>query len=485
MVFLTAGILPATTARRTHHVTLKRAFAIHILAAIVSLPVMVVLSAIPEVRGSLSVTAVLGECQHFMDDIIESFVSDPKSMTTITIIAVLVGEAFFLLVAFILMPWGARDEPMRKSYRNALQRAWLHSAHALLLILLAGTLNTSVDRAHYRAMESTFRSYPNRPQAPQIPKPKDATTPEWKEHENAMSEYNKEILQREQAWDKQPWFIKHSEIVYVNAIFVSISWLFWALLRAVGAPRSTVPIVRPPRCDECGYNLTTIPLEGRCPECGDPVATSLGPDARPGTDWQRRRGVGRVVGWLECFIGAVFRSKQLGRRIRTIEPGTDHRLFQLLHLPVFALLGAALVLAVFDVDFGRGPKESDISVVAVAVPGMGQVAALCPVVIALLGAGLVGVVLSYRAERNLLPASMQIAAYLMGFLIVWGLFAVMTFVMTITFANDGRYDELATMLRINAGFLSLWCWLLPNGVWGGYFLILIARGTRAARYANR
>jgi hypothetical protein len=42
-------------------------------------------------------------------------------------------------------------------------------------------------------------------------------------------------------------------------------------------------------CESCGYPLTGLPVEGRCPECGEPVADSL-PQRRVGSPWQQRTG---------------------------------------------------------------------------------------------------------------------------------------------------------------------------------------------------
>src|SRR4051812_5178876 len=43
-------------------------------------------------------------------------------------------------------------------------------------------------------------------------------------------------------------------------------------------------------CESCGYGLEGLPVSGKCPECGKPIAESL-PSNRTGTAWQRRPGL--------------------------------------------------------------------------------------------------------------------------------------------------------------------------------------------------
>ena len=43
-------------------------------------------------------------------------------------------------------------------------------------------------------------------------------------------------------------------------------------------------------CEACGYPLEDLARDGRCPECGKPVAESE-PDHRAGSPWQQRRSV--------------------------------------------------------------------------------------------------------------------------------------------------------------------------------------------------
>ena len=60
-------------------------------------------------------------------------------------------------------------------------------------------------------------------------------------------------------------------------------------------------------CVECGYDLRSIPLSGRCPECGVPVRRSLAGRALSNTDrmWVTWLAVGGAFLTLACGLGVV------------------------------------------------------------------------------------------------------------------------------------------------------------------------------------
>lgn len=88
-------------------------------------------------------------------------------------------------------------------------------------------------------------------------------------------------------------------------------WLVGAK-RYVGEPDGPAFRPREPRCDDCGYSLIRLPVEGRCPECGLPVRESLPNGRRRPTPWQehelRPRGfrellrLQRVLLWDRSFF---------------------------------------------------------------------------------------------------------------------------------------------------------------------------------------
>ncbi|MGN6368548.1 MAG: hypothetical protein ACTHN5_09830 [Phycisphaerae bacterium] len=75
------------------------------------------------------------------------------------------------------------------------------------------------------------------------------------------------------------------------AILALSLWTLISLVIAVRADyRSPADLPQPhdPWCELCGYNLTGINPETRCPECGKSIAESLSPHTRPPTPWESR-----------------------------------------------------------------------------------------------------------------------------------------------------------------------------------------------------
>src|SRR3954467_12086294 len=57
------------------------------------------------------------------------------------------------------------------------------------------------------------------------------------------------------------------------------------------------------QCARCGYNLRSLPVNGRCSECGLPVVTSL---MMPAPEWADAPWVGRVrLGTIALLVGQV------------------------------------------------------------------------------------------------------------------------------------------------------------------------------------
>lgn len=99
-------------------------------------------------------------------------------------------------------------------------------------------------------------------------------------------------------------------------------------------------------CETCGYPLDGLPPAGVCPECATPIARSM-PDARPGSPWQQRAGVGSLLAtwWL-----LVIRPRSAWKRIAIrARPAAS---LLLLTVACAALL-PALATATPTLKFGR------------------------------------------------------------------------------------------------------------------------------------
>ncbi len=465
MAFLTAGLFPAATARRTEHVSLRGAYAVHFLSALTVFAVISLLVAWEDApqpatwrdvgSGVGSMTGGLAwELSHIA----------PGTAFAAVAGTVLSIEGGYLLMAVFLAPWGAADEPIRASLRSAIHRAWLHTPHILLVVLLAGLLSVPL----FRAQEASRRAVSD-----QLEPLRSAQPPDWRAYDEA----------RREAWGQYPIYIRHAEGIATIGWFAGAAWWVWGLLGSIGAPRRITPITRPAICEMCGYNLTGIALEGRCPECGEPAIGSLGPEVRPGTLWERRRQVGRWRAWWRCTVDAITRPVWFGRQLKTSAPATGHRRFLAVHVPVVFVVGYLGVIGCFVAATGRNPFVSETEVAWAIGPIAGFICAAGILFLAAAAAGLIGIRPTIKPRRNLMAGSMQAACYLSGYLVVWTAFAFILLAALID--AEGSLRGFARLLSLDKGLLIFAAWLLPNLACFGLYLRLVAWVTAATRYANR
>ena len=92
------------------------------------------------------------------------------------------------------------------------------------------------------------------------------------------------------------------------------------------APR--VPDLTDVLCERCGYVLNGLPDDGRCPECGKPIAESAGTNRLP-TPWDAppAPGVGRAAGFVHTVRQVILRPKQFYRTFATRESLASARSF--------------------------------------------------------------------------------------------------------------------------------------------------------------
>ena len=226
-------------------------------------------------------------------------------------------------------------------------------------------------------------------------------------------------------------------------------------------------------------------MKSRCPECGDAIETSLGPGARPGIVWQRRGELGRWVAWWQCCVTALCRTRTLGRQLRVVSPGSDHRRFFALHLPVVFCIGAMGLAGVVAVAAGVDELVDEPAFALMFMSMFGYACVAGTAAFACFAAVLVGVVESLCYRRNLLPAAVQIACYLGAYLAAWAMFGAISGVAIVTLAEAYYFHALESLTGIYRDDLAGFTWFLPNAVWGVWYFVLVARGTAATRYANR
>ncbi len=476
---LTGAVWPATTAQATQHVSLWAAWRIHVLSTVIVWLEIGVMALVLEVRP-WSFHRAIDEIVGFVFEVLDMAERHSQELLAIVGGTALGIELGFVALGLLIAPWGARVEPIGRTYQHGLRRAWLQTPHIAWGIAVVAMLAIPLEQ-----MSSDWRRANNFSfQAPSIPTPGPQATPA------EMAAFNKAqqaaLQQQQQLWqqwrDSQPFYVQYQEEITIGVSFAAGVWFLWALLRAVGAPRMVEQQHQPPLCEFCGYNLSTMPLEARCPECGEPVIESLGPQVRPGTAWQQRAQIGRVPGYLRSCLEAALFPDRLGRQLRVYTPGTDHRLLFALHAVLIGVVSwAGFILTVCAADGVRvleqNPEVYFIGMVIGAMVASAAVGGL------LLAAGLAGLDRHIRDRRNLLTASMQVASYLSGALVVGIAFAWLSGAYC---ASEPRvFRRWGLAIHADRELLAFCIWAMVNLVWLGIWLLTAWRGTAAARFANR
>ena len=454
MTFLTAWILPATTARRTQHVSLVLAGLVHIIALIIAVGILLFVIACVNYPEPLTLSLIKKKFVWLVADVLERMPLQALPVLPRVLGSVVIVELVFVCLALLLAPWGARDEPMSASCRHALRRVWLQTAHLVQLVLIVSILAIVLVRAE-QAWE-------------QADPPPSATPETWREW-----------------YDTKPWYIKNAGYEIVTAGVASAVWMLWTLLRAVGAQRKAVPIDRPPTCEACGYNLSGTAVDSVCPECGEAVTCSLGAGVRPGTDWERRAEVGRWKAWRKCCADAVFHPKKFGGQIQMTSLNVAHRSFLACHLPLVFCLGGVGFIACVSLRQGVNLLSEFPVVALLAGAVIGCLSVITSVGLIHLAAFLAA--LQYRLEghRNLMAGSIQVACYLSGYLVFGVVLVTVTASAAITASEYGLFRGPARFLHVDSGGLAFLCWSLPNAIFLIVYFLLVFRGTSSIRYANR
>jgi len=450
-------------------VSLPTAAAIHVLSVLLATVALIIVA--EWAGGELLLNSIVAAIAFVAD----AFAADPKTTVLIVVGVALLIEVGFVWLAFWMMPWGAVDEPVRASFSHALRRVWCQSPHALVIILLIGGLTAQLDRLNYAWTAVHPVAYPPNPAtSANLP----LSAPVW-------TAYYDEVRRIDQAARaEKPWYLRFQDAIAVDFGFLCGVWFLAATLRAVGVPRTGMPMPRQPRCDSCGYDLTLMPMDSRCPECGEPVAASLGPDARPGTPWQRP-GNGLLSAWWPTFRMAVRQPTVLGRMLQLQSPGTAHRRFLLLPMPIIFLVGAASPPALYFTIEGHSPFPGDAHLVLVGSPVFGTLCVVGTLIVSLGTASRRGIWHVIRDKRNLLSGAVQVVSYLVPFLVLWQIFGAATGIAAIVLSTAPGFQAMCASTWVPAEMWAFFLWSLPNLILGIVYWRLARTAIAATRYANR
>jgi hypothetical protein len=78
---------------------------------------------------------------------------------------------------------------------------------------------------------------------------------------------------------------------------------------------TNVPAENDLLCEHCGYTLNGLPSGGRCPECGTPMADSIG-TTRVAPAWETANS-GRFVAWISTSLAVIFHPTRFYRTLTT------------------------------------------------------------------------------------------------------------------------------------------------------------------------
>jgi len=486
---LLSWILPATTATCTQHVSLRRAFGIHLFAALFGLSLIVFCvewSERPLAGGWFS--AMDGTAGVVLD-YLNAWIDQPFETLVWTVGALVATETFFVVLAMALCSWGAADEPLRASIRSSLRQTWLHTPHFLPAVVYVGAVAILMGDAR-REWYELHRA----PIWPAMPNPVTLAPDEpgyaeaEAKHAQDLAEYNALVTEVQQRWSewrlRQPWYVRYEEVPSINAGCLAALWMLWALLRAIGAPRRIPTAPRPVICDACGYNLTGTEPASRCPECGEPARHSYEPVVRCGVPWEHRFELGTLRAGWQSLRAAFLSPRVLGRQLCVRRRVTVARGFHGLFLPVvYVVTFAGFPMTIFLVD-GSRPLIREPEILLIGSPVLATLAVLGTAVYVNLASFLAALLHRGSGRFNLAPGAVQIACYLTPLLAVWVLFGMATLGGLMALSEDGTLKLYAQAVRLSEPELAFGLWTILNGAWLLAFLILVTRGAATTRFAN-
>lgn len=291
------------------------------------------------------------------------------------VLTALLFESAYLVIAWVLMPWGASPESWRRSMNRGLIRLLqLTPFHALSLVALIIVMQWIDEHRtyNYSYSRSTYGSG-------------------WIGYEAAQ------LLQA---------------VCVLTYLASQVIVTLWAMAVHHERPHWAAHSPWPAVCEGCGYQLVGMSAGQTCPECGAPVEHSF---KSPRAQDDKR-------GLFDKMLQATCRPYTFGKTIPLYRPSTGHRgalwvgTCMLLATPVIGLIidQGEIVFDLDDLTSDYG-SISTAYVITAAFTVIGSLAA------GLLGATLWGVYARLFRRRNALYPAAQAFAYQSGFFSLWAL----------------------------------------------------------------
>jgi hypothetical protein len=149
-------------------------------------------------------------------------------------------------------------------------------------------------------------------------------------------------------------FMSNWEDFLFISIPPSVSLVLWWIGRAAWASRADHPPPDlPPRCENCGYDLSHRSSSELCTECGRPVAESFSPQRRPGSKWESNGAT--LVSFFATTLAVCCRPSRFYSTLRLRATVGPVRRFAGLHYIAIGI-GAGIWIAV-AVSLSVDPDE--------------------------------------------------------------------------------------------------------------------------------
>ncbi len=241
-----------------------------------------------------------------------------------------------------------------------------------------------------------------------------------------------------------PYAILGGQYAFAEALSITVflTWSVWVIVtvirlgaRYAGPARGPGFEPRVPRCAGCGYRLTHMAADARCPECGAPVAESL-PQLRriPGN------GGRGFLAWLPSFVRtwrASLAARHFGRTLAVHGGRRAARRFALCACGVTALLGGLMFVPLRAVEYFERLER-----------GYRQYRDIGDPVIALGVQGLNAALLTWLCAFGLLAGAMAL----------------------VTLFGWSKPAHRGLVVCYASGWLPLLAFIVLSGVWGAWFV---------------
>lgn len=476
MVITLGWLFPRTAGERTVHFRTGAYIFIHLLGLVLTF-------------GLISVMASIGDGGHpleALESLLNAWIEAPFAVTLGMLGVLLMIELAFLVASVIFAPWGAQDEPLWHSIRWSHKRLWLATIFAAVPVIPVGFAPIAIEAAGDALVVDELGP---RPVHPSRLEPPDHSDPQSVQaYEEAWQEqWRKYIDYRAQKRRLLPAFFNEPDPWLFMLTNLAIAWFVWSAMRTIGAHRPFQQTEHEPNCEQCGYNLTSMPDDAACPECGTAVSASLPGDHRTGASWARPAGsLERLLrSWFQTADHVIRKPADFARTLRTRDVCPAYRSFLLGSLLMIGAIALVSFLTVGVIESTRQNADDIIFVILVIAPLLAMMAMICNFVQVMVVAAGIGLYRSIRSRRNLFHGTVQVAAYGSAFLVLWALIFVAFMALSYFLQKLGLLDAMADATDTEAGFWVGVINLPPNIICFLTYFILVIRGTAEVRFANR